>query len=93
MYSRINQILTEKQKHTLEVKAQTEFSLAVSVQPKKFLKKQIESYEKASEKPEEVTQSLNKTKETNQSRSNAVPSKLSFAEVVSGVNQEQFEQK
>ena len=32
-------------------------------------------------------------KETNQSRSNAVPSKLSFAEVVSGVNQEQFEQK
>ena len=32
-------------------------------------------------------------KETNQSRSNAVPSKLSFAEVFSGVNQEQLEQK
>ena len=32
-------------------------------------------------------------KETNQSRSNAVPSKLSFAKVVSGVNQEQFELK
>ena len=87
---------TDIRVHTLEMKAQTElldftcgFCAAKEI---KKLKKQIESYEKASEKLE-VTQSLDKIKETNQSSSNAVPSKLSFAQVVSGVNQEQFEQK
>ena len=87
---------TDIRVYTLEMKAQTElldftcgFCAAKEI---KTLKKQIESYEKASEKLE-VTQSLDKMKETKQSRSKAVPSKLSFAEVVSGVNQEQFEQK
>ena len=36
---------------------------------------------------------LEKIKESNQSSSNAVPSKLSFAEVASGVEQNQIEQK
>ena len=88
---------TDIRVYTLEMKAQTElldftcgFCAAKEI---KKLKKQIESYEKASEKLEEVNQSLDKIKETNQSSSNAVPTKLSFAQVVSGVNQEQFEQK
>ena len=87
---------TDIRVYTLGMKAQTElldftceFCAAKEI---KKLKRQIESYEKASEKLE-VTQSLDKMKEKNQSRSNAVPSKLSFAEVVSGVNQIQFEQK
>ena len=87
---------TDIRVYTLEMKAQKElldftcgFCAAKEI---KKLKKQIESYEKASEKLE-VTQSLDKMKETNQSRSKAVPAKLSFTEVVSGVNQEQFEQK
>ena len=88
---------TDIRLYTLEMKAQTElldftcgFCAAKEIRK---LKKQIESYEKTSEELEEVTQSLHKMKETNQSRSNAVPSKLSFAEVVSGVKHEQFEQK
>ena len=56
-------------------------------------KKKIENYEKASEKLEEITQSLDKTKETNQYSSNAVPSKMSFTEVVSSVNQEKFNRR
>ena len=87
---------TDIRVYTLEMKAQTELldfacSFCAAKEIKK-LKKQIESFEKASEKLE-VTQSLDKMKETNQSRSNAVPSKLSFAEIFSGVNQELFEQK
>ena len=81
--------------YILEMKAQTElldftcgFCAAKEI---KKLKKQIESYEKASEKLEEKTQSPDKMKETKQSRSNAVPSKLSFAEVVSDVNQEHYQ--
>ena len=83
---------TDIRVYTLEIKALTElldftcgFCAAKEI---KKLRKQIESNEKASEKLE-VTQSLDKVKETNQSRSNAVPPKLSFAEVVSGVNQEE----
>ena len=88
---------TDIRVYTFEMEAQTElldftcgFCAAKEI---KKLKKQRESYQKTSEKLEEVTQSLDKMKETNQSRSNAVPSKLSLAEVVNGVNQEQFEQK
>ena len=88
---------TDIRVHALEMKAQTElldfacsFSAAKEI---KKMKKQIENYEKASEKREEIIQSVDKKKETNLSSSNAVPSKLSFAEVVSGVEQEQFEQK
>ena len=84
---------TDIRVYTLEMKAQKEMlDFTSGFCAAKEIKKQIESYEKASEKLE-VTQSLDKMKETNQSRSNAVPAKLSFAEVVSGVNQEQFKQK
>ena len=87
---------TDIRVYTLEMKEQTElldFTCGFcAAKENKKLKKQIESYEEASEKLE-VTQSLDKMKEINQSRSNAVPSKLSFAEIVSVVNQEQFEQK
>ena len=72
---------TDIRVYTLEMKAQTElldFTCGFCAAKEMKLKKQIESYEKASEKLE-VTQSLDKIKETNQSSSNAVPSKLSFA--------------
>ena len=56
-------------------------------------KKYSEVLRRPWKKLKEVTRSLDKIKETNQSSSNAVPSNLSFAEFVSGINQNTFEQE